>query len=454
MKPIILYEIHKYTLTELQARFSRDDVGCAGFIRLCEERKILDRGKGRLSFKYVGVLVYDSRLILFMPKYLPANGDPTDSFRKMRQLIHLLKVIALNSVEMDDLEISGDFSQDEPFRLLSIIDFLLQDYIEYGLYRREKKEYVLSGHGEIDWQRTIDSRQAYLLNPYTPVYLDVITEEAADDREHILVALHKQVLNHCSRLLKETGLNEFFPYPDVEFHDADYVPDDEEVRLGLIRSAMNEEYSDRKIRLLKALHVFISRESFSSSDHTLLFFGTRSFHTVWEKCCKYVMDHNASIVGTISRPIWVANGIRDTKKDTLIPDIVRTLATGETKMVLIADAKYYSIVFNKSGVCGQPGVEDILKQQIYEQALRPYMKQQGYEQARNVFLFPASRADICKFGKVLLDFLPMLEPVQLFYMPAENIYESYIRQQRWTSADWRQFMEQMDGDTAEMEELK
>lgn len=443
MSPIILYELQKYTLTELQSLFLGDEAGCSRFIRLCEERRILDKRKAIYAFRYVGILVSDSRLVLFMPKYVANNRSQVELFRIMRQLVQVLKISSLDSVETDELDIDGDISYEEPFGLLSVIDFLMQDYMEYGLFRKEKREYVLSGPGEIDWQRTIDSQQAYLLSPYTPVYLDVITEETSNDREHIVRSLHKKVLHVCSKLLQGTGLHEFFPYPQIEFPDTGYVPDEEEVQLSLIQSAMNEEFSDHKIRLLRALYAFISKKAFDSSDNSLLFYGTRSFHIVWEKCCAYVMEHRSSIVDRISRPVWASGSIQDKNKDTLIPDIVRILVQGQEKTLLIADAKYYSIAFREGRVYGQPGIEDIVKQQIYEKALHPFMLEQDCGQVRNVFLFPSCNSEARRFGQVSLDFLPELEPIQLFYLPAEKLYELVIRQKRWTSTDWQVFIEEL-----------
>lgn len=218
----------------------------------------------------------------------------------------------------------------------------------------------------------------------------------------------------------------FFTYPNLNFSNEDCIVPDEEVQLELIQSAIQEEFNDRKISLLKGMYSFISRKEVSPSNQSIIFYGTRSFHVIWEKCCAFIMGHQPQIISQISRPKWIAQNIEDVSKDTLIPDITRIINNKERSILLIADAKYYNIVFRNNKVYGQPGIEDIVKQQIYEKALYPFMKRKGCTHIYNVFLFPIQETNIRKFGEVSLSFLMELQPIQLFYFPAKKFLRTSL----------------------------
>ena len=69
---------------------------------------------------------------------------------------------------------------------------------------------------------------------------------------------------------------------------------------------------------------------------------------------------------------------------TFIPDIV----TFYDNEFIILDAKYYKLKFDEKHLSGQPGLESITKQYLYELAYREFIKENHFKGVKNAFLLP------------------------------------------------------------------
>ena len=77
---------------------------------------------------------------------------------------------------------------------------------------------------------------------------------------------------------------------------------------------------------------------------------------------------------------------------------------------------------------GQPGLESITKQYLYELAFREFIKDHEFKGVKNAFLFPNYEREIENKGNVKLDILSnkKLEDIQLIMLPAGEINQLYI----------------------------
>ena len=138
-------------------------------------------------------------------------------------------------------------------------------------------------------------------------------------------------------------------------------------------------------------------------------------------------DNNARLIDLIEKPLWSVTG--KTAKDTLIPDLVSISKNSTGYDFIIFDAKYYNahLVMNVTPK-GQPGIESITKQYLYQLAYQKFIKEHGFARVRNCFLMPTEEDKIIKKGEVSMKILGSLglENIKVRFIPAKMAYEHYL----------------------------
>lgn len=116
-------------------------------------------------------------------------------------------------------------------------------------------------------------------------------------------------------------------------------------------------------------------------------------------------------------------------EDTLIPDLISIVNVDGNYQFVIFDAKYYNIQLeHNKKLRGQPGIESITKQYLYQLAYQPFVEAHQIGAVRNCFLMPTSSAEIVEKGTASLSMLSELglQDIQVRLLPAEMMYRHYI----------------------------
>lgn len=186
-------------------------------------------------------------------------------------------------------------------------------------------------------------------------------------------------------------------------------------------------------------------------------FGTNSFNLVWEKVCAEVMDNQLQKpIGGLRLPVPLAEQYRDMRhkklidlidkpqwtgttlsgepflrqaEDTLIPDLISIVNVDGDYQFIIFDAKYYNIQLEPDKkLRGQPGIESITKQYLYQLAYQPFVEAHQIGTVRNCFLMPTSSTDIIEKVTASLAMLSNLglQDIQVRLLPAVEVYDYYL----------------------------
>ena len=92
---------------------------------------------------------------------------------------------------------------------------------------------------------------------------------------------------------------------------------------------------------------------------------------------------------------------------------------------VIYDAKYYVMTFNS--LKGEPGVESITKQYLYQLAFKKYLIPSVYNNIKNIFILPSDNDIHEKKGEVSLDFINgIASPIQIIFLSAREVYKCYL----------------------------
>ncbi|CAI6231992.1 Type-2 restriction enzyme BsuMI component YdjA [Bacillus subtilis] len=413
-----------------------------GNLALLKSKGILyEDSSGDLIFNYVGVISNGRNVIFILPKYCNRHLDEHSKRTLFNKLLKIFKKYSgLNKSRESDYFVS-ELDSDEVSDFM-IADYLLNDFSLNGYYQKKFTEYEIDGEGIIDWSKTVNEITPVFSNG-VPYYFSTYNEVVQKDEYHLIVKIHKWAL---SKYFNDFGV--ILGFTGLEFDkscDGMKILDYADFFGSVINKEIVNTYVDRDVKLLKALKTAIDREENQFSKRpTLSLYGTKYFHRVWEEVCKTVFSHVNEYVKKISRPNWINFTDIEVNKEkkTLEPDIIKAFEYRSKEYFLILDAKYYNINFDGKKLEGNPGVEDITKQLLYDKALE---KLSRGKTKHNAFLFPSSNSTntFKVFGSVDFDFLD-IAAVTLVYISAEQVYNLYLENKTFSTDDLFKFVSEIN----------
>lgn len=469
-----LREQKRYTLEELSSIMSCSEETSVSILRILKEYGILkavkanDRQKdmsdlfdediavadvdpGRSDLYYVltfvGVIAVAGRVLKCYPKYLLTNESP------VRELGQILKVLERYNSKEQIIKLFNDSDNSRSFNLLAVLLFLLTDYYENGSYSNTEDVIESNGPGVILWDKTINETFA-LLNNNRPFYIDLQTKRRVFNDYDYFKRLHECVLTRASKELYEANLLDLFEITEVnlsdelleDFGDKDYI-------LYRIEKELSIQFNTRKQLVLKTLYAYIDQNSSLQDIDCLSLFGTNSFNLVWESVCAEILNNQLNtclgdlslpvplrpqysksikLMDLIEKPFWSA--AERYAMSTLIPDIVTIVQNkGEYKFAIF-DAKYYSAQLHTGSLPkGQPGIESITKQYMYQVVFHDFIKDHSIQDIQNCFVFPTEEATIVDKGFVRLDCMRVLglEDIQVRLFPASLAFNLYLSAKKY-----------------------
>ncbi len=397
-------------------------------------------------FTFVGVIVVAGRVLKCYPKYLLSTSKPTN---ELKQVIKVLE--KYNSTEQI-IRMFNDSSESSSFNLLAVILFLLNDYYENSIYNSTEDIVEFNGTGEILWDKTINESFAILSNE-RPYYVELHTRKRVTNDFDYFTRLHKCILTKISNELKNAELLDLFEITEVDlsdeklddFGDKDYI-------LYRIEKELNIQFNTRKQLVLKTIYSYIEKKGSLYDVDCLSLFGTNSFNLVWEKICADIMNNQLEVylgalnlpvplkdeyekkqklIDLIEKPLWTVTG--KVAKSTLIPDLVSIFQNDGDYEFIIFDAKYYNAHLEK-GITpsGQPGIESITKQYLYQLAYQKFINDHEFSAVKNCFLLPTENDCIEDKGEAKLKMLENLglQNIKIRFIPASKAYDLYLTERK------------------------
>ena len=138
-------------------------------------------------------------------------------------------------------------------------------------------------------------------------------------------------------------------------------------------------------------------------------------------------DRKKKLGEVIEKPLWTATG--KTAKDTLIPDLISICKVDEKYQFIIFDAKYYNARLENGIVpTGQPGIESVTKQYLYQLAYQKFIDKHEFSAVKNCFLLPTENNEIEDKGEVRINMLANLglQDIKVRFIPATMAYDLYL----------------------------
>lgn len=408
-------------------------------------------------FTFVGVITLGCRVIKVYPKYLLSVYEPVDELKQVLRVIE-----KINHSEKQIVNLFNGEDENKSFNILAVILYFLRDYYEYGLYTSTEDVIEINGEGEILWEKTINENFP-LLDDNKPYYMELYTEKNIDDEMDFFKRLHECVLTDCSTMLHNSQLDALFGYNELvltdetlrKIGDKDYI-------LERIYKELQVQYNSRKQTLLKTLYAYISQDKkLLDEEDYLSLYGTNSFHVVWETVCSDVFGNKLktrldklnmttplakgyepsdTLEMIIEKSRWQGPDTEEMESErTLTPDLINLIKIDNEDYFFIFDAKYYNIQLEKNKkLQGNPGIGDVTKQYLYQLAYKEFTNAHNISTVKNFFLMPTEKTTIIRTGTVRLLMLERLklEKIQICQMPAKQMYDLYLNNEKLNIEKW------------------
>ncbi|WP_436894287.1 LlaJI family restriction endonuclease [Staphylococcus gallinarum] len=394
-------------------------------------------------FKYVGAIqITGNYCILIYPKYMSIDSIKNDVIKNFDKFKQLMDVIdKYENKKLQKVAIASDiFDNDD--EMLGIKLSILKDYYENGLYSKEQEEIILNGDGKVLWNYTVSRNDAYILNNI-PFYLDVYTLENTHEENNLVQLMHRAIITNISMELDV--LLDILDFEKVYL--SDFTLEElgtNEMLLNILEIELNNQFITVRQDIIKKLIAYLSNISNNSNGNVTLA-GTRAFNLVWEDVCSEVYGNNLdntfeelnlivpspemskdTLKSFVEKPMWK---VRDQAPFVSGSPLKLDVLSINSSSINIYDAKYYNISFYEKKVVGQPGINDITKQYLYELAFEKIISLNQLT-VKNQFIMP--KDDFVEDGKVVahvqLDMFSSwgLEPIGIVLRDCQTMFNDYL----------------------------
>ena len=254
--------------------------------------------------------------------------------------------------------------------------------------------------------KAVDQEATLLVIPHQAEHGDVCAKQSSAG------SLVRGLLSEVSRFLEGRGLADLLTIGTAELTDENPADLGETGYLQwLIDRERAGQYVTWKQELLDLMRLYLSEEGADADRGAVLRLGTTSYYHAWEVACKaafgdllghrlrklplitladeWATNKNGTLLQIIPRPIWKRSQEMGNAGDvdTLIPDIVTFAEHGGRRLFCIYDAKYY-VPSRRGKTVGQPGVESVTKQFLYQSGYQRFVEDHGFDAVVNAFLVP------------------------------------------------------------------
>lgn len=415
-----------------------------------------EEDKGRSSnyqFKFVGLVIVEDLVLLAFPKYM----DFEPSLPQLRLILKVIRKRIGAYTYFPQYSYDGMIGDSK----LSLMLELLETYLEYGEYSNFIDAFRQNGFGEISWDRTISHYLPAISNG-RPVYVDYQTRKIERDESDLITRIHRGILTECSSQLNACGILDLFDIEDLPLsHESIEAIGDAEVLIRVLENEKSKQYVSWKQHVLSLMTSYLKAEECHQDKVQIQCLGTSSFHIDWEKACKFCLGDmlpcalgslnitlsekwkrrsGETLLEIIPTPEWTVVSLTGEeepcdKTQTFIPDLITLSEDGST--LCIFDAKYYTPKLSAGHKPkGQPGIESVAKQFLYQEAYKTFAVDNGLTSVLNAFLMPTCSDNARMVARVSFSHIfsnieaPLSKYIDVWELPAEKVFAGYLENRR------------------------
>ena len=210
-----------------------------------------------------------------------------------------------------------------------IAEKIIQNFLQYGLYKEKEEVVDLHSKGKINWKKTINYKQPFLNNKI--IYANIFRKHTNYFIEGQVQEIQKWCLSYISKVV---GIFFSFRYPNVNLNYG------KKQMISILENALSQTNQDEQLEILKLLKDFIKQVNFLEVEENHTGIKSHRFEYVWQDLIdtigiedKYKYLPQAQYYNLDGKPF-------NYSVKPLLPD---TIVEGQNGKIYVLDAKYYRI---------------------------------------------------------------------------------------------------------------
>ena len=210
-----------------------------------------------------------------------------------------------------------------------IAEKIIQNFLQYGLYKEKEEVVDLHSKGKINWKKTINYKQPFLNNKI--IYANIFRKHTNYFIEGQVQEIQKWCLSYISKVV---GIFFSFRYPNVNLNYG------KKQMISILENALSQTNQDEQLETLKLLKDFIRQVNFLEVEENHTGIKSHRFEYVWQDLIdtigiedKYKYLPQAQYYNLEDKPF-------NYSVKPLLPD---TIVEGQNGKIYVLDAKYYRI---------------------------------------------------------------------------------------------------------------
>lgn len=349
------------------------------------------------SNSFVGIRIDEGIVKVFVPRVFREDEDWKKDIRLFLKSIEIAKIKNTENIN------KGSNNIDNAWPIDSYL-WLINDYLENGLYYNREKKISRSNSGKIEWKRTL--QQVPIYSDGNIIYDQLITSKMTPAND---------MITHIYKLCLRQSVDKIGWLFNYNFHiQIDQLVSIKEMIMR-VRKELNETFDDiKRIRFNHMLNILKTTEgdNMLSSHYS---YGITNYYYVFETMVDMLFD---GIIGDEKKKYdpngyWQLNGQNRFLASRLRPDTI--LKRNDKTYILDAKMYQYGATHDRSKL---PETQSLQKQITYGDFVSNNLRDKNI---RNAFILP--------YNKLLKSFIN--DPNAMKYNDSNLVYFGYAY------VDWR-----------------
>lgn len=328
---------------------------------------------GKQDDSFIGIKIKNNKIDF----YYPETYNISDDIKELRKdIIAILRTIKIaKTFSSNKTKIESTSTNNGEFAITSYL-WVINDYLNNGIYINREKVLKTNHNGKINWKRTLNTQP--IISNGNVIYNELIVE-VNSEVENIMVEIYKLVLKNSIDFIGWLyNLNSKF-LGKINFNDKlkkQYI--------YILKSELEKTFDDyKKIRLKNMLHVLQGLNDKNNNNE--ITYGVDTYYYIFEKMIDSIFSSKEDQSEYNPKATWhlVRNDFKSEDSSSLYPDTI--FIDKEKNNAYVIDAKYYRFGFTGL-VTDLPKTRSIHKQITYGEFINK--KFGDLNSVRNAFILP------------------------------------------------------------------
>ena len=324
---------------------------------------------------YVGIKFIDDEVMVYFPL---GYEIPEENSECRKSIMNLIKTISIgNRIANSDSKISMSNGKEDEVPFNSFI-WIINDYLNNGLYTDRERIYKQNQNGKINWKKTLNTK--FYISGKNAVYLNPYVEKNTLE-DSIITDIHSYCVNVSVNYIGWIFGNIPVPSNTILESRIDYY-------ISILNKEIIHSFDDRKKTLLINMKKVLEMSG-DNNKTVLKNYGTTQYEYIWEYMVNEVYG-NENVNEYFPNSKYTLIGFDDKiEASSLRPDSILSVE----KDIYILDSKYYKygITRNPNHL---PNTDSVQKQITYGEHIENNF---DYENIYNAFILPYNKNNN-KFG--------------------------------------------------------